>query len=72
MQGRIKGTLLNAQDIVRDLVHTFRDRPSMLWTQGQRSEDKQIKRALWQIDARFGHPAKTPFRFYTKNVHLFL
>ena len=28
----------------------------MLWTQGQRSEDKQIKRTLWQIEARFGHP----------------
>jgi hypothetical protein len=51
MQGRIKGTLLNAQYIVRDLLHAFRDRPSMLWTQGQRSEGKQIKRTLWQIEA---------------------
>ena len=50
MEGGIKRTLLDAEDIARYLLDAFRDGPAVLRPDGERSEDEEVECALRQVN----------------------
>jgi hypothetical protein len=46
VEGRIKRTLLDAENLARDLLDAFGDGPAVLRTQGECAEDEKVERAL--------------------------
>jgi hypothetical protein len=62
MQRRIQRSLLNTQDVVRDLLHSLRDSPAMLGSEGKSAQDEQVQSSLRKVNAGGRHPY--PFHFY--------
>jgi hypothetical protein len=69
MQRRIQRTLLDLENFAGNLMDPLGNSPAVIGSQGQRSQDQQIERALRKIDALLRH--MLPLRFY-REVTLFL
>jgi hypothetical protein len=69
VEGRIKRTLLDAENLARDLLDAFGDGPAMLRTHGEGAEDEKVERALRKINMRNRH---VPLSLLQDNVCLLL
>ena len=49
MESRVEGALVDLQDVLRNLLDAFRDRPAVQGTGLQRPEDQQVERARQDV-----------------------
>jgi hypothetical protein len=59
MECRVQGTLLDKQLFARDLLNPLRDGPTMLGFHGDRFQNEEIERALYEI-GWLGHTPRLP------------
>jgi hypothetical protein len=55
MQRRVKGPLVHLQDLLGHLLDTLGDPPSVMWTQGEGFEDKEVESPLQKVGLSVGH-----------------
>jgi len=73
VEGGIQRPLLDCEDILRNLLDTFGNRPAMLRAQGNRFENEQVEGALRKFDSLFGHlRSSLPYCFYREIIRRFL
>jgi len=65
MKGWIERSLLDLQNLVRNLLDALRNSPSMLRFQSECLQDQKIQRSLREINSC--HFRKDPFHFYRNN-----
>ena len=68
VQRRIERTLVDAQDVVGDLLDVLRDAPPVLRPESQRLENQQVERALENVEFRH----RVPYRPVCAGSRLFV
>jgi len=70
MKSRIERALLNAENVVGNLLNALGDRPPMLGAEGQRSENEEVQSALRKVNTLGGQ--RYPFCFYKSKIYYLL